>query len=353
MCRHCACVTRIEDRQAYVNEQIVSVSVSQVPSEGELAALPVEMVPIDQLLLDDSPRQSVVVHEHIRAMAEHGNELPPILVHRPTMRIIDGAHRVHVARRLDQRLIAARFFSGAERDCFVLAVRSNIAHGLPLSLAERLAAADRIIRTHPHLSDRAIGRVTGLAHQTVGQARRRATGDADHLNTRIGLDNRVRPLDAATGRRRAASLLTSDPTASLRAIARSAGISPGTVRDVRARISRGEDPAPSGVAQQPGRALVDERPPTPQDELERSAGERIVRLLRVLRKDPRLRFTESGRLLLRLLGTTGNLVAAPDSMTQTIPEHCRSAVADIATECADAWSRFAEQVGRGDDRAES
>ncbi|MFC7733878.1 ParB/RepB/Spo0J family partition protein [Actinomadura keratinilytica] len=204
----------------------------------------VETVAVDALAMDDSPRCSGVVPEHVAALAETPHPLPPIIVHRATMRVIDGRHRLLAARMRGRPTIDVRFYEGDEAHAFALAVKSNIAHGLPLTAADRKRAAARVIASHPQWSDRLIASVTGLAPATVADIRRRsAAGSAERI--RIGRDGRIRPVDATEGRRRAGELILADPSLSLRQIARAAGISPETARDVRNRLRRGEDPLPS------------------------------------------------------------------------------------------------------------
>lgn len=137
---------------------------------------------------------------------------------------------------------------GVEADVFLRAVQENIAHGLPLTQADRRAAAERVIATHPHMSDRAIGHVAGLAAKTVAGIRKRSTDHPAQSNTRVGRDGRVRPLDSSEARRRAAELLASQPGSSLRDVARAVGISPATVLDVRKRLECGESPVPERPA---------------------------------------------------------------------------------------------------------
>ena len=50
-----------------------------------------------------------------------------------TMWVIDGIHRVHAAVMQGDEEIAGKIYRGTEHDAFVIAVRINIAHGLPLS----------------------------------------------------------------------------------------------------------------------------------------------------------------------------------------------------------------------------
>jgi ParB-like chromosome segregation protein Spo0J len=195
------------------------------------------------LLSSFSVRRQGVQKEHVRALAEAGEALPPVLVHRATMRIIDGTHRWHAARLRGEEEIRVRFFDGDEASAFVLAVRTNIAHGLQLSLADRKAAASKIVELYPDWSNRLVASVAGLSPTTVAGIRAGRPPAAHHVSGRVGRDGRVRPLDISEGRRAAAKLIRDNPGASLRNIALQAGISPETARDVRARLRRGEDHA--------------------------------------------------------------------------------------------------------------
>ncbi len=188
---------------------------------------------------------------HVLLLTEVPDRWPPILVARRTMSVLDGVHRVAAARRLGMTCIQARLFEGDEEAAFVEAVRSNMAHGLPLSLAERTSAARHLLTTSPERSDRSIAEICGLSHRTVGRLRGqlgRPTGDTRQSGTRIGRDLRSRPLDAAGVRARIVVAVAESPGDTLRQIARRVGASPETVRDVRARLARGEDPIPVGAA---------------------------------------------------------------------------------------------------------
>jgi len=173
-----------------------------------LVDLPREIVAIHDLVLSGSPRVHPEDPRHIRMLAEVENSTDPILVHRSTMRVIDGAHRLLAARLNGRTDVTVQFFDGSDADAFVLSVQLNVRHGLPLTLSERKAAAQRIIGSHPHWSDGAIAERTGLSAKTVGKVRRRTGGDGQQPGSRLGLDGRARPVSSVEGRRRAADLLT-------------------------------------------------------------------------------------------------------------------------------------------------
>nr|ARM20266.1 SauR [Streptomyces sp.] len=320
----------------------------------------VQLVPVAAVLSADSPRQEAENLEHALTLAESAAELPPIVVHRPTMRVIDGTHRLRVARLRGRGEIEARFFDGPEEDAFVLAVQTNIGHGLPLSLAERTAAAARIIVSHPQWSDRAIAQVTGISHKTVAVQRRKIGGEAVQPLSRIGCDGKERPVSSAEGRRLASRLIAAHPQASLRDIAARAGISAGTVRDVRARLGRGEDPVPQrrgGGSRKASEQAVSEEsqalPPGPEGPETRgvrraAAADTGAReresTFRSLCRDPSLRQTNSGRLLLRMLEMHVTQTQRWDRVAEAVPAHRAAAIAEMAAECARQWQALAARA---------
>ncbi|WP_232668173.1 ParB/RepB/Spo0J family partition protein [Pseudonocardia sp. TRM90224] len=297
------------------------------------------VVDLGALLPGHSPRLAGEDMTHVRLLAEAGSDLPPILVHRETMRVIDGMHRLRATAIRGGTTIAVRYFEGTEDEAFVLAVETNLAHGLPLSLADREAAAVRIIAAHPNWSDRAVAARTGLAGSTVATVRRRGAGGAPIVTARVGRDGRMRPVNGAEGRRRASAVITANPDASLRQIARSAGVSIGTARDVRERMGRGEDPLPMRLR----RTSAARSAPTAA-----AASFDVVSLLRTLQRDPSLRFNETGRGLVKWL--LGHAVVPADNsrIVDAVPPHCTKAVADLALACAAAWQQLAESLRERD-----
>ncbi|MBL1078312.1 ParB-like nuclease domain-containing protein [Nocardia sp. 2] len=296
---------------------------------------PVEIA-IAALRPADTPR-SGRNDEHVRLLAESAELLPPLLVHRASMRVIDGMHRLYAAELLGAQRISVRFFDGDEQEAFLLAVRLNSAHGLPLSLAERKNAARRILSYFPERSDRAVAALSGVSDKTVA-AIRRSTTELTGPEGRIGRDGGVRPVDPAAGRLRAAEVFRANPALSSRAVARSAGISVATAKDVRDRLGRSEDPlrprqvhAASGVPQAALRVLF-----------RRTRGADRTTSLAQVRNDPSLRFSESGRTLLRWLEASGADDQVWHRIAESLPAHAVSALAELARNCAEDWLRFAE-----------
>lgn len=306
-------------------------------------------VPIDSLCPGTSPRVDGESIAHVRALAAINGPVPPIVVHRPTMRVVDGMHRLRAAMLRGQDTIDARLVDGAERDLFVLAVELNATHGLPLSQADRVAAAKRLTASHPHWSDRMIADLTGLSGKTVAAIHRRSTEEIPRLNGRIGQDGKVRPLNATYGRRLAADLMQQRPNASIREIARAAGVSVGTAQDVRKRLSQGEDV----VARRHQGDSIRDSPrddgPTVREavaQVRAEPGSQTVDMVRQLKKDPSLRFSQSGRIVLRLLDVHSIPAARWRDLADSIPPHCADTIVSTARECAESWLRFAEQLER-------
>jgi ParB-like chromosome segregation protein Spo0J len=322
-------VPRSETDPAAEQESVIKIDGSSV-----------EFVPVSSLLPAFSPRIDGEDDEHIKMLADVGSDLPPILVHRPTMRVIDGMHRLGAAKLRGDNLIKVQFFERSEREAFVLSVKMNIAHGRPLSLADRARAAERIIEAYPQWSDRAIAMSAGLSARSVADIRARmgaAVGEG--ITARVGRDGKVRPLDHVGGRLRALEAFKERPDASLREIAKIAGVSPATALDVRNRMNRGEEPAPSPArpARRPASEQTDKQR---HDERERG----VPALLKGLTADPSLRFSETGRGLLRWMLSHSVAEGEWRPHVNEVPPHCAYIVASIARQVADQWLELAGEV---------
>nr|AVW82900.1 transcriptional regulator [Nocardia interforma ATCC 21072] len=250
------------------------------------------IVPISLLREADTPRQAGIDAEHVRVLTGV-EDLPPIVVHRHSMRVIDGVHRVQAALARGEGEIAVIFFDGDDAAAFVLAVEANGGHGLPLTLADRRAAALRIVRAYPEWSDRRVASVAGISPKTVGAVRARMSSEEIPQPThRVGLDGRSRPVH---------------PRAE-----------PARATEERAPVS------PQAQRRPPGREAIHGA------------------VVYALRRDPSLRFSENGRTLLRMLDLHSMSPAGWSEIGDAVPAHCASMVADLARECAEAWLQFAD-----------
>ncbi|MFI9406988.1 helix-turn-helix domain-containing protein [Nocardia sp. NPDC052316] len=302
--------------------------ISQSPHE-------VVQIALRDLAAPDSPRFGGIDAAHARVLAESAAPLPPILVNRCSMRIIDGAHRVVAARLRGQETIAAVYFEGDECDAFVLAVQLNVAQGLPLTVAERKAAALRILCAHPNWSDRAVAAIVGLSDKTVGAVRRRSTAEIPQSADRVARNGVVHRLDTARGRLRAVELLSVDPGATVRAVARAAGISETTVKDARQRLRRGVDPLPDRLRSASADGFRAAEPAVARRRVDVSA------VLQRLRRDPSVARTESGRHLLRWLDMPGFDPANQQAAVRNLPDYHVGAVVELARQRAQALLEFA------------
>ncbi len=248
--------------------------------------------------------------------------------------------------------IEVEFFDGSTEDAFLRGVTANVTHGLPLSHADRKAAAARIVASHPHMSDRAIARASGLGAKTVAAIRRTSSDAVTCVNARVGSDGKVRPLNSAGGRLKAAEVLAEHPEASLREVARLAGISPATVSDVRKRIALGELPLSvrSDAPDAPAVPHKDTHTPAQEIGVRGNRGPRRLEpvdpapVLKKLLRDPSLRHNEEGRNLLRLLQQ--NALAMSSELSVVVPPHCRELVVKLARQYAETWYEFAKELDR-------
>jgi ParB-like chromosome segregation protein Spo0J len=306
----------------------------------QVQASPVAMVPVSSIVVSDRPRSGGEDVEHVRALAEVLADLPPVVVHRKSMQVIDGLHRLRAAVLCGWPEIAVRYFDGRSEDAYLLSIAMNVTHGLPLSSADRVAAVERFFVSYPSWSDRAIAAAVGLSPRKVSEVRRSLAGQVAEQERRVGRDGKVRPINGAQGRERAGELIRQNPHASLRAIAREAGVAPATAADVRERIRRGVQPVlePRDRSAQPSKAgngvgLAEHRTPA-----------ELLVALRNLQNDPSLRFNEMGRLVLRMLQTCAVAAREQERILETVPAHCTNQVSDLLIGYADVWRSFAVEL---------
>ena len=86
----------------------------QAVDDCDLSEYPITRVPVTDLVLSTWLRVKGEDIKHVRVLAEVEDELPPIVVHRATMRVIDGMHRVRAAILSGVAYIEALLFEGAE-----------------------------------------------------------------------------------------------------------------------------------------------------------------------------------------------------------------------------------------------
>jgi hypothetical protein len=283
---------------------------------------PTVRVPVAHLRRGVSPRLGGIDAAHLEALVELDGGWPPLLV-TPSLRILDGHYRHLAARRIGLREVDCTIFEGDETEGYVESVRRNSAHGLPLTLAERRAAATRVLLSEPAWSDRRIGEICGLAHETVGRVRRRlsADGTISLHEKRVGRDGALRSMPRRPD----------------------VGHGPGGGRQrVVALSSVRERPAPAGAPRaRPGpRPTAGDADGVARDVAGGPAG---------LSTDAAFTSTDAGARFLGWFATTSVGDAWTDHL-HAVPLSRVYEVADEARRRASAWNEFADalvaRVGR-------
>lgn len=298
-------------------------------------------------------------HVQLLIDAAGSSELPPILVQEDGYRVIDGHHRLEAAKLRGDQIIRARFLDCTDSEALVIAMKANGSHGLPLSKADRVSGAKRVLTAHPDWSDRAIAGITGLSAKTIASLRDRSAGGA-HLSTkRLGRDGRLRPVTAGEGRRRAAEYITAHPNAALRQVARETDVSLGTVHDVSAQLRRGVSPERNGHRVPSGRPdghlahgvaeTATVAPSATTTPLRRKnhtdAPLTWAGVAAKMANDPAIRYTQGGKEFLRWMALHAT---DPEDGWQefvnVIPAHWLSVIAQLADNISKEWSLFAERL---------
>jgi ParB-like chromosome segregation protein Spo0J len=337
--------------------------------------LPVRDIPLNSLGHGFFLRGTGTDKAHVQMLAEVASfsELPPILVQRNSLRVIDGTHRLEAAKARGEKFIRARVINCTDNDAYILAVKANTLHGLPLSRADRVSSARRILDWHPDWSDRAIGMATGLSAKTVAGIRRESANQVQQFTKRLGRDGKRRPVTALEGRKRAAEYIAARPEASLREVARETDVSLGTVQDVRARMRSGLDPVTPGsgdrrlaAAAGPAVRPVPAGQPVPAPagrptlvptRIGALPGRRAVQpptwpqIAPKLAGDPSLRYTEGGRAFMRWMTARMANTVQWREFADSIPPHWIDDLSCVAEQASEEWRDFAEHLRSRQEKA--
>jgi hypothetical protein len=298
-----------------------------VVSQLEVFEPPVGVVSVAvaDLPLGSSYREGGVSAEHVERLVALGGSWPPIVVGRDGA-VIDGAHRAAAARQLGLARMDAVLFDGGPEEAYIEFVRRNVSHGLLLTLRERKMAAIRVLRVRREWSDRRVAELCGISSKTVARLRVDAgvcpTGEIPQLDggVRIGRDDRRRPVHRGSVRARVVEALHEQPSASLRAIAATVGVSPETVRLVRLNLASLPESVPT----------VSEVSPVPEEPVS-------------WRSDTALTSCEEGEDFLTWFERTSML---PEDLRRmrTVPLSRVYEIADEARRRSDTWLQFAHAL---------
>lgn len=352
-------------------ESTVVISGSALPDPMTLIdQLPEVSVPVSSLVPGFHLRQDGTDAAHVRLLADAAGSarLPSILVQRRGTRIIDGMHRVEVAKLRGEWNIRARIVDCTDEEALVLAVKSNTLHGLPLTRADRISSAKRILADHADWSDRSVAVITGLSAKAIASLRNSSTGETPFYGKRLGRDGKRRPVVPSEGRRRATEYIRAHPEASLREVARETDVSLGTVHDVRERIRRGEDqhgqvpgrPARRAAVPRTELTSADGPGPVPVEPVVTSPPIRAIHaavaarvaprvpwsaVAAKLAGDPTIRYTEGGRAFLRWMSVHSMQSDEWQEFVDAIPQHWLDEVSRIAVSMSEEWRQFADRLG--------
>jgi ParB-like chromosome segregation protein Spo0J len=127
---------------------------------------------------DYQPRENGLDAEHLERLRASDPALWPPLLVSPNEAggydVIDGFHRLHVARERGLTTLRCEVIDDAG---YPEAVAANLAHGLPLSIADRKAYVGWLHERKPELSYSELARRSGLSDKTVKRAVQPETSD--------------------------------------------------------------------------------------------------------------------------------------------------------------------------------
>ena len=161
------------------------------------------------------PRTDGLNPAQVQELESVADNWPPLAVVQDGDRyiLVDGFHRLAAAQNLGLDTVPVTVLDmPADGDLHALAFALNAIHGRPLTLSDRRAFALRILRAHPELSDRAIGRRSGLTQPPIGKLREalEAREEIAPTDTRVGSDGQSYRVSASTPKRDAGDLPESE-----------------------------------------------------------------------------------------------------------------------------------------------
>lgn len=133
------------------------------------------------------PRVGGLDEAHVRVLEEAPASWPPLAVVRQGEQfiLVDGFHRFAAAQNLGLTTVPVRIVPVPDDgDLHALAFALNAVHGRPLTLPDRRAFAERLLRQHAELANMEIARRAGLSPTTVATIRERLGTDGTRYPVR-------------------------------------------------------------------------------------------------------------------------------------------------------------------------
>lgn len=213
-----------------------------------------EIVDLEVALIDPGPvvRAVGIDQDHATALVPSIESLPPIITRASGERLtlIDGAHRLEAHRIAGRGTIKGVVVDLSDAEAFEEAVKANIAHGKPLTLAERKTAAATLLELRPEWSNSHLASVVGLSDKTVAALRPRPGSENPNLDTRRhGGDGKNYPPSSEVSEAKRVEIrifIDTNPGLSDRYVANKFGVSPTTVGGIRKTAAEPAVPAPDG-----------------------------------------------------------------------------------------------------------
>ena len=137
-----------------------------------------QTIPVSQITVDPDlqPRVWGLNADHVKVLEQCGDAWPPLLVVRRDGHyvLVDGAHRFAAAQNLGLESVRViELPAPDDGDLARLAFEANQQHGLPLTLADRRARAEKLLTQQPHVSNLEVARQVALAPTTVATIRQK------------------------------------------------------------------------------------------------------------------------------------------------------------------------------------
>jgi hypothetical protein len=156
----------------------------------------VRELPLDELVLDPNLNlRDRLDEETIARYTETWERLPPVTVFEIEGRwlLADGFHRHAAAVRRKRATVPAEVRAGTVADALDFAATANLAHGLPLSRAERRRAVEIKLRLHHDWSDRRLADDLAVGRDLIAKVRRQLVeaGQLPQESGRVGADGKT------------------------------------------------------------------------------------------------------------------------------------------------------------------
>lgn len=291
------------------------------------------MIPIHNLLSSLPVRATGVSVDHVDRLIQSFSTLPPITVNSSMDCVIDGRHRLQAARQLRHDHIAARILRATDEEALVFAIEANSHQGLPLTLKDRKQIANQLLTLNPALSDRAVAHTAGVSPGCIRKLRlHRPTAQNEQLTYRVGRDGR---------RRHVKHHRVAHPSATAKSPKRADASITGRTATKAQQVDSQDIPAitEQRPARQDLRTTLDHRVETaPQGRGQSLPPWQLVAA------DPALKFSLVGKNLIAAVSLSMKLDRCTEGLSSIVPSHLRFPVAAYTRRAAVALQRCASRL---------